>query len=232
MDHSFSHVLLTRFNVRLSSPEKPPSDDWIAHRLDLFQRYCVPSVASQTVQNFRWIVLIDSRTSMATRRTILLNRKIQPLELCELEEFNSDYIAKYISPIESKFLVSSRLDNDDALHETFIEQIQQTFCAQPCQWINFPRGYVVDEQKGIFLSRQTSNAFISLIETAAKPRTVFCVNHRLAGTVGPVSQIDNGPMWIQLVHGTNLSNHVRPTDVPITTDLRGFNVRFTPRHTS
>src|SRR5208282_1904259 len=87
LDHSFSHVLLTRFNVRLSSPETPPSDDWIAHRLDLFQRYCVPSVASQTVQDFRWIVLIDSRTSMATRKTILLNRKIQPFELCELEEF-------------------------------------------------------------------------------------------------------------------------------------------------
>jgi hypothetical protein len=64
----FSHVLITRFNIRVPCGErptaewKPPSKEWMLHRLDLFERYCLPSVASQSVQNFHWILLVDPNT--------------------------------------------------------------------------------------------------------------------------------------------------------------------------
>src|SRR4051812_38875530 len=53
------HLLLTRLAVRLTDGASIPTDDWLRARLDLFAKYCAPSVNAQTEKGFRWLLLLD-----------------------------------------------------------------------------------------------------------------------------------------------------------------------------
>ena len=62
----FSHLLLTRFNVRMGLADALVLDEsWLDHRLDLFRRFTVPTVAAQTEPNFRWLLFLDRDTPAA-----------------------------------------------------------------------------------------------------------------------------------------------------------------------
>jgi N-acetylglucosaminyl-diphospho-decaprenol L-rhamnosyltransferase len=58
---TIDHVLLTRFNLPSKGPESliRAQEGWLQRRVELFQRYTIPSVAAQTVSGFHWIVYID-----------------------------------------------------------------------------------------------------------------------------------------------------------------------------
>jgi hypothetical protein len=221
----FDHVLLTRFNVKLGQCAiSAVGEEWLIHRMDLFERYCLPAVAAQTNKNFRWLIFIDPLTPFSIRKRLLANQNVQHFELCPISEFYSSEMPRWFSPTNSDFLISSRLDNDDIIHETFIHEVQTCFSGQSFQWINFSSGYIFDEMLGFFASRQTSGPFLSLIERVPDPGTVYCINHRHAARLGPVHQIDSKPMWIQLAHERNVSNRVQPGLRPVTPDLNGFHL--------
>ncbi len=60
------HFILTRFNILLwykaKDGRKVRTTKWLEHRFLLFEKYCLPSIKSQTCQDFEWIVLFDSKT--------------------------------------------------------------------------------------------------------------------------------------------------------------------------
>ena len=71
---SFEHLIITRFNLNLYARDKHDAptrtERWLEHRFELFERYCLPSVAAQTNPNFRWLCLFDAATPAAYRRRI------------------------------------------------------------------------------------------------------------------------------------------------------------------
>jgi len=66
----FEHFLLTRFNVRPDAVSPPPTEEWLRHRLELFRRYALPSVAKQTVNPHQWLVLCDGGSPDWLRREL------------------------------------------------------------------------------------------------------------------------------------------------------------------
>src|SRR4051812_793289 len=59
-----AQFLFTRFNSRI---EYAPGDlginnSWLAHRFNLFETFCLPSVLAQTQKDFFWILDVDERT--------------------------------------------------------------------------------------------------------------------------------------------------------------------------
>ena len=62
---SFQHFLLTNFNVRLPKFSQDGNglsvltEEWLEHRLMLFERFCLPSVLGQTNLGFTWLVRYD-----------------------------------------------------------------------------------------------------------------------------------------------------------------------------
>ena len=62
------HFVITRFNLRTAysgtdrhgKPVLGPS--WMHERIELFERYCLPSMVHQVNQNFTWLVLLDEAT--------------------------------------------------------------------------------------------------------------------------------------------------------------------------
>lgn len=46
------------------------TDRWLEHRFEVFERYCLPSVAAQTSGNFTWLCLFDAATPEPYRSRI------------------------------------------------------------------------------------------------------------------------------------------------------------------
>ena len=68
---NFSHFLITRFNLNRTAR-------WLEHRFEVFERYCLPSVAAQTATDFRWLCLFDAATPEPYRRRIASYRAVCP----------------------------------------------------------------------------------------------------------------------------------------------------------
>ena len=64
-DLSFSHFIITRFNIKNQGWEydknckEVNNDEWLRHRIEIFEKYCLPSILNQTEKNFLWLVYFD-----------------------------------------------------------------------------------------------------------------------------------------------------------------------------
>jgi hypothetical protein len=207
---AFEHVLLTRFNVRGFGYEGV-DDAWLDHRFDLFDRYCFPSVRAQSRPPDRWLVLFDEATPARFRERIAVYAEWKPFLPCYVDDrFDRldlpALVRDRVRP-SAGHLITSRVDNDDALAIRFLETVQSTFTGQRLCFVNLDRGYILAESR-LYATCQRSNPFISLIENAEGLRTVWCDEHNRLGHVGPLIRIDTEPMWIQTVHQRNVSNQV------------------------
>lgn len=228
----FNHFIVTRFNVNVSyaDPRIRLDPEWLRHRFALFDRFCYPSVRGQSSHNFTWLVLFDSDTPD------IFKQKVQ--EYSQWDNFIPVYMAASNVQIGSitrhvitnymsegvRRIVTTRLDNDDALHRNFVQTLQDTVSHKnehAREFINFTRGYVWHNSK-VYLTHQKSNPFISLVENASDFRTIYCgVAHTQYFTVAPVREVMIPPLWLQVVHETNISNTVQGVRRPIKC-LRNF----------
>lgn len=133
------HYLLTRFNLALWQEDKNGQaidrEEWIRKRLKLFETYCLPSVAGQTWQEFRWILLVDADTPADLRERIKAYRNV-----CAQMKFvavRAEYACRFADIFrqvvmadvkqkgwkEGDLCLTTYLDNDDCIARTFVEQV-------------------------------------------------------------------------------------------------------------
>jgi len=221
----FQHFLITRFNVKVDFSSSAGLDpEWLKHRFDLFDRFCYPSMRSQRNQNFQWLVYFDVETPDFFKSKILRYSEWQnfiPVFLEErfTEEINRSTILKHLDE-QTDFLITTRLDNDDAVSNRFTEMIQNSFAQQEMQFINLSNGYVWRDGR-LYSFQYLSNPFMSLIEqiqdrTIDGFKTVLCGNHTQIAKIGTLRQIKTEPSWLQVVHEKNVSNRVRGIRQPLT----------------
>lgn len=208
MSH-FRHLILTRFNMRIEQCG-PQGLDWLEHRFALFERFCLPSVRSQTNQNFDWIVFFHPDMPAVYRervRTYSEWKVFQPVYFRSV--FDLSMVQGLASELVQGFshLITTRLDNDDAICRTFVDSIQNCFTMQDFQFLNFTNGYIWKEGR-LYSARHFSNPFVSLVERAENCSTVYCRNHMELDQVGSILQIPDAAAWLQVVHGRNLANDV------------------------
>jgi hypothetical protein len=138
--------------------------DWLGERFDLFDRYCFPSVTSQTNTNFVWLVFFDSETPTAFRNRIARYETFQAFRPVFVQQFDRDVFRENLAKfgfLTRPFLITSRVDNDDALACDYIETVQEAFTGQDRTFINFPRGLVL--RKGaLFQGYDVHSHFVSL----------------------------------------------------------------------
>jgi len=216
---SFEHVVITRFNVRLYNglPNTKGNDPgWLAERFSLFETFCYPSVLGQTNQRFKWIVLFDEGTPERFKERALSypkwkNYNPEFVDFALHEETGCppgliSIIKKHV-PTDCQFLITTRLDNDDAVCNNFTQIVQNQFRAQDAEAIVFPIGYQL-YQDNLYLDFSIGNHFISLIEKFRPDslHTVFARPHDRLYEVGPVRKILCRPTWLEVVHGGNIAN--------------------------
>jgi hypothetical protein len=214
---SFAHYLITRFNLRGSLADRRPLDPaWLTERLDLFERFCLPTVKGQTEQNFRWLVMFDPETPEFAQARIREYAKwpnFVPIFLWPGVEGAARKAVQAQLGEPPEILVTTRLDNDDGLCRTFVEQIQRRAHVTAPTVLEFPVGYVWHKSR-IYRYHFPHNAFGTLVEprTAAGTEgflTVCTGSHLDIGRLGTVVEVSPRPSWLQVVHGGNLENRPR-----------------------
>jgi hypothetical protein len=233
---SFSHVVLTRFNVRLNEDLTIPSIgtdlNWLAERFQLFEHFCLPSVLSQIEQNFTWIIFFDSATPepFATRaRELALQRNnLIPIFSPTLPMSRIKESIQEALPVSPEWLMTTRLDNDDGLHQDYVMTVQRMQRFEGSEVLNCPIGIILRKDRA-YLRRDISNAFISLSEPYLNFETIYSVRHRQAGNSFALRQGSRSPLWLQVVHDNNISNRVRGWRVTYASAARAFPAIIDPK---
>ncbi len=223
------HFFLTRFNVPFRHEGKIAlhrglDKDWLRGRFALFERYCLASMQRQTSKDFTWLVFMDEETPEPYRSRILRmseeNPFLRPIfcddltpqrELAEVERLQQ----------AGALRVTTRLDNDDAIHQRVAEEIQniarRRWRRNGCTsgfFIVFPLGYsLLDKQLFVQLFRY--NPFVSYVSEATCAKLVTFFSHTKIAEAGRVYCPVRLPRWCQVIHQANLANQVRGIRWPL-----------------
>lgn len=214
----FIHFLLTRFNIiftrGINKNVCPFDEEWHNHRFILFDKYCFPSVKNQTNQNFKWLVFFNIDTPDKYRNKIEEYRNAyanffpvftdQPIIPSAPDTINT-FLQK-----DTTHIITSRLDNDDAIHINYINKIQSCFCKQDFCLVDIKYGYVyrIEPAKKLAIKRKDNNSFISLIESIDSFKTVFSKWHN-EWAIEKRRIIIKDRLWLHIVHDKNIFNNMR-----------------------
>jgi hypothetical protein len=215
MPKQLTHLLLTRFNTLVSyAPSaKRLEANWLAARLVFFEHYCLPSVAAQRRAEFRWLVFVDAASpAWFKQRISAFAPLVNPIYIEGLA--TDDVIAHNVMQtglVSSPYLVTTRLDNDDAIANDHIASVQGAFCGQEREFVTFPVG-LQSFHGHLYNAYWPSNPFLSLIEKVGvngQVTTVFCVAHDRVTHGNTVRKVLSAPQWLQVLHDANLENRLR-----------------------
>jgi hypothetical protein len=205
------HLLLTKFNILATSnygaAAKRLERHWLEARIREFESFCLPSVAQQTSQNFTWVVFADELSPDWFRQYLDQHQDLlTPLYISGL--MMNDTVGRRLQDAGfgcGNSLITSRLDNDDAIASAYIEEVQRRYTGQQLEFIDFPVGYRA-YKAGLYGGLWRSNPFMSLYEQRmpGKPfKTVYFKQHHLIGGSERVKTVWSAPMWLRSVHATN-----------------------------
>lgn len=217
------HFILTRFNLLLwqrdKEGQKVRTMKWLDHRFTMFERFCLPSIKSQTCQDFEWIVLLDSMTPDRFKNKIAEYQKDYPQFVPVYFEpenghlFPQIFRDEVVKRLTAKRVITSYLDNDDALNVRYVEDVQQRASSvSDGTFINYTDGCQYFSDYGYMMRiRYPRNHFVSLVEGGdhATVKTVFRYggHYCIAKIDGvKIEHVKNLPMWCEVIHERNMGN--------------------------
>lgn len=216
---NYCHLLLTRFNVQYKTGDtRGISPEWLEERFRLFERYCLPSIQKQTCTDFAWIIVGDIRTPDTYKAKLEAYQRILPQIKVLWWPFNvsdDDYHVPFqqlgISFAKNcDVLITSRIDNDDAIPADYMEQVQQIAKSGGEGFISFPIGLqTFAKNNKSYIVRYEQNHFLSRIEKSGF-YTVMAYDHSQINKRQLRLIETENPMWEEVVHGGNIHNDFEP----------------------
>lgn len=215
----FQHFVITRFNLLVPPVEQAKGgtpildESWMINRLALFEQYCFSSLKAQTNQQFTWLVFFDIHTPEKFREKINsfqseFNNFI-PIFIDGMEAYLPSIKKEIADRLTQPYLITSRLDNDDCLHQDFIKEVQTEFDQQDFLAIDFVDGYTLQIEPEVRLAYRSHvhNPFISLIEKADDFVTVWSrKRHGQWSQVKKLKSVRNKRVWMSVIHIENATN--------------------------
>jgi len=236
------HFILTRFNLKLWPKDKNGSrierEAWLDERMELFEKYCYPSVKRQSCQDFRWILMLDDTTSPeVVDRLNELREDLPQMELLEVPEWYARSYAELFrrfvlkeSEGEEKVL-TTYLDNDDAISTDYVKIVQHE--AESCAnrtALTFDHGYQYFTGMQIAtIIEYPNNHFITLVEPRENMRGVYGMgsHYYLRDSFSLYVKYLAGCNWVEVVHSDNVDNDVKMTlNTFLETDTQEFRENF------
>lgn len=209
---TIDHAFITRFNVPTPGREGfiRAQDGWLKDRVQLFERFCLPSVEAQTLQSFHWLVYFDpdspqwfvdwlEDSKSSKRFTAIFRTSVSRDELI------SDL--KQVTGGRGDLLLTTNLDNDDGLAVDFVRRLQDAVTSSNRTALYLTRGLILRD-RSIYLRSDPFNAFCSVAESWISPVTAWADWHNRLGLAMTVQSVSGLPAWLQVVHGRNVSNTV------------------------
>jgi hypothetical protein len=235
----FQHFVITRFNLRKADWKTSKTntqvltDTWMENRLALFENYCFSSLKAQSEQNFTWLVFFDITTPDRFRKEISrlesAFERFIPIFIDGMDEFIPQSRVHIKQRLEQPYIITSRLDNDDSLHQDYIKEVQSHFDEQSFMAIDIVDGYTLQvEPKVCFAKRShVHNPFISLIEKVHEDiKTVwFIERHGQWRHVKNLTPVRAKRMWMSVIHNENKVNRFLGFDNVPWPEIKAFHLR-------
>jgi len=217
------HLILTRFAVAWPGLiVTRDNDEWLADRYRLLEKYTIPSLEAQTCKDFKWLILADPNFPGLDRARLERYADVlwtsTPWDRTHYGRVLVD--PKVIRPYTSgtDWLLTTRLDSDDIISNTFVQRLQGAFVERE-MWYGFPCGFIGLEGT-VYARRYPKSPFVSYGEPAENAKTVYWIEHRQAGRLNRepaegqcrhgehLLEVDSDPAWLQVDHGGNVNNNV------------------------
>lgn len=217
------HFILTRFNLFLWHKDKEGypvrTMKWLAHRFMLFEKYCLPSIKGQTCKNFEWIVLFDHMTPESFKNKITDYQKEFPLfvpvyvEPEDGHKFAQIFRREVVKRITAKRVITSYLDNDDALNVEFVEDLQQrVLFLSNGTFVYYTDGFQFYTDNNYLMQiHYRRNHFASVVESG-EPSTIKTIygygsHYYIEKIKGiKIEFVVNLPIWCEVIHEKNMGN--------------------------
>lgn len=123
MSTSLKHFVFTNFGIGIKD------EVWLSYRLEIFINTVFPSLANQKNTAFEWVIFIDE--ALPVLHHARLQNAIQASGLNARTLSVSDYsltnreVSKLLAQTTQNIVLTSRIDDDDCIHQDVIESIQQ-----------------------------------------------------------------------------------------------------------
>jgi hypothetical protein len=251
----YVHFIITQFNLR-NFPKSNHGDfeswiQWTRKRIILFKEYCLPSIINQSSKAFNWLIYFDAETPSEFNEFIKELSSFSFIEICYckgIEDFNQNYIeeVKQRTGPDLKWVLTTRIDNDDCLHKDAIMTIQESLIMRHNFLISLASGYILNiNDRTLSHYYYPMSPFITLIEANNKDlKGVFEKGHtkwddlrmfifkeiwfEYCNKKARKSRfILKRPLWLQIYHGENVSNSFyRGLPVVKNKNLKDFSIKY------
>lgn len=209
-----THVILTRFNLPSPGAESVVRgrEGWLDSRFALFDRYCLPTVRSQTSRDFHWLIYFDPASPAWLVQTVsghAMKGWYQPIFRSSVSRDElADDIASHTDIADGDRLITTNLDNDDGLSADFVARVQEQHPVKTPAAIYVDSGLIKTPSR-LYYRVDQENAFCSVVDSWPNAATCWAEWHNRLGLLMPTVHVAGGPGWLQVVHGGNVSNRAR-----------------------
>ena len=219
----FTHYLITRFNVPVEAwhsdkaGQQTLDDEWLDHRFELFERFCLPSVRQQTQQHFQWVLYFDSQTAPPFRKKIESCIELMPNTslryVADINAMLSD-LRSLVGLSPSPYVMTTRLDNDDAIGNKFIQTLQDHFEEKNNVILNLVGGFYYEAEQQVLtrMNAETCNPHLTLIEQILpkqEPMTVLGFPHTAVPTEMTIHHLREPGHWLKIIHPRNIKSRLK-----------------------
>lgn len=224
-----SFVIFSQFNLRATNCAT--TREWVDARLKLFKKVTLPSLASQTDQDFRYVIAYRPDLLTREQRQDLNNMLGPNCVLVDVPEEQTNYpctnyrlllakagrdlLLQQVKPDRYGMVFTTRLDTDDGLARNYVERTKNAY-----NWSHYtkfhgylfhPRGYAYYLYKRQFMPAIDEKFHImTLREPIDTFKGVMYYKHTSTDKRSPVAIIPGlDPMWLKTLHENTISLHSR-----------------------
>ncbi len=125
------HFVITAFSIRnyvTVVGEDPLKPQALEYRFKVFELTCLPSIISQTNQNFAWVFMIDKDLKpdyrSRLRKLVQSKNRVHFIEFSpSLSRAKLDWLKPFFHSIPD-YVLTTQLDDDDALPRNYVDALQ------------------------------------------------------------------------------------------------------------
>ena len=131
----------------------------LENRFNIFEEFCYPSVINQRNAEFLWFVLFDFwKTEKYKNRMQKYIDEFSGFKPIFIEEGSPSFLKRVLNEhIKScleeadRYIITTRVDNDDSIHQDMMAEVQKIFDDQDDIFINFDYGFQYDVSSQVLI---------------------------------------------------------------------------------
>ena len=211
------HFIFCRYNLGMFQENVYEITDpltWMAHRLPKYVRL-LKSLKKQTNQQFQFIVALDVETPKEWKESV----EQTTLEYLSRSSFKVIYDIPQVwineQNIDADWVITSRIDNDDAYEGGFVMAIHDAF-SQKTEVLDV-KGIQIDELTDKLYNtgrRRANSPFLSLCEiNKGKLRTCYDKMHTFMPDKYISRFVSDKPLYTQYLHERNVTNKINGKEI-------------------